>query len=254
LGSGFTNYTVDESTAGALGPWTTGAVVTSVFTTSCVTTGLQRGSTQWWEVVDADCTGAAASNVLSMVRPAAATLTDGQPTTTSVQLAWNNLGEYGGGLSFQSYDVMEALNGSTFATVNSISSESSMNSLVQGLTPGTRYAFEVVTNDACKGCSRGATSVPSTSNSVAVTPATSGSGGNNGTTPTNGTSPIIPKVASPVTPYWLYGSVAGVAAVGAILAVLYIQRRGREPAPLAASPAAQSRGAEPRVRGIRRRA
>ena len=239
----FNNYTLETSTAGSGGPWTAAEIDTTSSSTVYVATGLAPGSTSWWEVVEWSCHSSTVSNVVKVIQPMTATLTDSEPSATAVKLTWSNLAKYGGALSFQSYTVNEAVNGSAFAPVDSISTESTMSFLVQGLQTGSHYSFQVVTNDLCStACSGGHTMLAASSNVVQVTPGTSSSGGGDSAAP----------------PYWLYAAIGGAGIVVALGAVLLFRRGRKEIAPLTASPASvpedvPSRRAELRAREMRRR-
>jgi hypothetical protein len=143
----FVNYTLQWSSTSSNGPWTTLWVYTTKTDTSDWYTELLPGETSWWQIIDYDSQGYQASNQLQTTQPAAATLSYTMPTSTSVQFTWNNNAQYGGFLSFASYQLMESINGSAYSSVATITSESTMAYTINGLSSGAGYSFYVNTFD-----------------------------------------------------------------------------------------------------------
>jgi len=166
----FSNYSVWYSVTTSDGPWyVLPPNITTITEDYTYVYGNTPGQTNFWEIVDNDfCTGAATSNVHEVTQPANSTLTFTTPTSTSAQLSWNNLATYGGNLSFDSYQVMESINGGSFASATSISSESTMSYTANGLSPSSNYSFYIVTTDECSPCAGGTYPSPSESNTVKV--------------------------------------------------------------------------------------
>jgi len=162
----FSSYALQESTSGSDGPWTTLETITSISFTSEYIYGLSPSATEWWQIIDSDCLGSQASNQLQVTQSAAATLTYTQPTGTSAQFGWNNHAQYGGFVAFDSYQLKESVNGGTYSTVATVTSESTLSYTVNGLSSGTSYSFALVTTDECSGCSSGTFPSPSASNYV----------------------------------------------------------------------------------------
>ncbi len=163
----FGSYTLQYSTAGSNGPWTTLATSTNQGWTSTYVYGLAPGFTYWWQVIDTDAFGGTAtSNQLQVTQSSAASLTFTQPTATSAQFSWNNNAVYGGYVAFGNYQLMESINGGAYSSVTTITTQSTMTYTVNGLSAGTGYAFYLQTTDVCSGCTGG--SYPSSSYSNVV--------------------------------------------------------------------------------------
>jgi PKD repeat protein len=167
----FVSYTVQYSTAGSNGPWTTLVVITDYRVTSQYVYAMSPGGTTWWQVIDTDSFGSATSNQYQVTQPAVATLTYTRPTATSAQFSWNNPASYGGLVGFASYQVMESINGGSYSAATTITVETTLSYTVQGLSSSTSYAFYLITTDQCNSCSGGASPSSSNSNVVSFTTA-----------------------------------------------------------------------------------
>ncbi len=168
----FTNYEIQYSLSGSDGPWTTVDTITSAGVTSLYWNAFSPGETVWFQDVDnSGCGGGSAtSNVVDVTFPAAASVSYRDTGESTVELAWNNNADYGGLLTFDSYQVEESINGAGFTTVATVTTESALQysvAGVTGLTTGTTYQFRIVTTDECSGCSGG--SYPASSNSNTLT-------------------------------------------------------------------------------------
>ncbi len=161
----FVNYTLEWSYTSSNGPWVYLWTYTAKTDTSDLYTGLYPGETSWWQIIDYDSFGHQVSNQLQTTQPAAATLSYTMPTSTSVQFTWNNNAQYGGLLSFASYQLMESINGGAYSSVATITSESTMTYTINGLSTGTSYSFYLNTFDQLTG---GGYSFSSASNVVSL--------------------------------------------------------------------------------------
>lgn len=162
----FVSYTIQYSTTSSNGPWTTLAVIGTISDTSEYVYGNAPTATYWWQIIDTDSLGSATSNTLQVTQPPTATLSMTQPTSTSAQFTWNNNAQYGGFVAFGSYQLLESVNGGSYSSVTSITTESTMAYTLNGLSSGTSYSFELETTDQCNGCSGGTYSSSSYSNVV----------------------------------------------------------------------------------------
>jgi PKD repeat protein len=162
----FVSYTLQYSTAGSNGPWTSFPAIDSIGATSEYIYGQTPGATYWWQIIDTDDFGSATSNTLQFTQPNVAHLSYTLPTATSAQLSWTNDATYAGYVAFGSYSVLESVNGGSAASVSTISSVSTMSYTINGLSPSTSYSFYVTTTDECTGCSGGSYTSPSQSNAV----------------------------------------------------------------------------------------
>lgn len=165
----FVSYTLQYATSSSNGPWTTLVSFTAIGDTSYYVYGLTPSSTYWWQVVDTDSFGTAVSNQLQVNQPKVAALSYALPTSTSAQFNWNNHASYGGYVAFESYQLMESVNGGTYTAATSITTESTMSYALNGLSLSTSYSFYLITTDQCSGCSGGNFPSPSDSNIVAFT-------------------------------------------------------------------------------------
>ncbi len=165
----FRNYTLQRSTVGSGGPWTTVAVIMTYTNTSQYVRGMTPGGMTWWQIVDYDCLGSVPSNPVQVVQPAVAALTYTRPTAASAQFAWTNDASYGGLLAFGSYQLMESINGGPFSPATTITVSTARTYTVQGLSPSTAYAFRVNTTDVCAGTGCGGGTYPSSTDSNTVT-------------------------------------------------------------------------------------
>lgn len=168
----FTDYRIQESTAGSGGPWTTVDTVTSSGITEMYWDGFSPGQTVWFQDIDdSGCGGGSAtSNVVSVTFPNYASVSYSDTGPSSVQLSWNNNAHYGGLLSFDSYQAEEQINSGGFSTLGTISSASTQIYTVTGVTglnTGTSYQFKIATTDQCNSCSGG--SYPYTTDSNTIT-------------------------------------------------------------------------------------
>lgn len=161
----FDHYEVDQSTGGPNGSWSAIDNISAVATTSTVVTPLAPGSSSWYRVVDyAFLAGTTTSNTLAVTLPAVAQLSYSGLTASSVRLTWTNPATYGGPIAFHDYAVGEAVNGSAYTTVASLTNVGTLAFTVSGLAPATGYSFEVNTTDRCCG----GTPLSSTSNPITV--------------------------------------------------------------------------------------
>jgi PKD repeat protein len=137
------------------GPFYTLGVLTSSTENYDWVYGLSPGDTWYWQVTEYNCfilCGAGGtSNVLETTQPAVASLGYTNPTSTSAQLTWNNHAQYGGNLSFGSYQVMESISGGAYSAATSITSASTHSYTVNGLSTGTGYSFYINTTDVASG-------------------------------------------------------------------------------------------------------
>jgi chitodextrinase len=104
----------------------------------------------WW-VIYQDTAGSQYSNTLNITQPPVSSLSFSQPTSTSAQLRWDNNAKYGGLLSFESYQLMESIDGGTYYAATSITSVNSLSYTASGLSPSTSYSFYLNTTDQCMG-------------------------------------------------------------------------------------------------------
>lgn len=167
----FTSYEIQYSTSGSSGPWTTYDTITSQGVTSMLSEGWSPGETAWFEDIDNSACGggSATSNVVSVTFPSEASLSYVDSAASTVQLSWENNANYGGLLSFVSYQVQEQINGAGFSTIDTLTSASSTSYSVVGVTglnTGTDYQFKVVTTDDCNDCSGGSYPTAMSSNTV----------------------------------------------------------------------------------------
>lgn len=163
----FSSYTVQYSTAGSNGPWTTWYSTTDNSQISVYGYGMTPGSTMWYQEVDANCIGGSSTtNQLQVTQPNAASLTYTTPTPSTAQFTWNNNAQYTGLVGFVSYQLMESINGGSYTAATTITAETTTTYTVNGLTAGTGYSFYVNTTDDCTSCSPNG---PSSSNSNVVT-------------------------------------------------------------------------------------
>jgi len=146
----FNNYTLAYS-ASSSGPWTTLAVLYPASDDYEWVYGFYPGETLYWQVTEYNCFivcgSGGQSNVLETIQPAAAILNVAYPTSTSASLTWNNNAEYGGNLSFASYQVMESINGGAYSTAASITSASTLSYTINGLSPADGYSVYINTTD-----------------------------------------------------------------------------------------------------------
>ncbi len=148
----FNRYELQQSASGSSGPWTTIDKITSKSNTTDYVRNLSPSATYWWRIVDYDCCGATAtSNVLQITQPASANLTFTKPTETTVRFVWNNLATYGGLVAFESYQLMESINGGSYSLAQAIYVNSTR-SWTTNLSPGD-YGFYLITTDKCGSCS-----------------------------------------------------------------------------------------------------
>jgi PKD repeat protein len=167
----FGSYTVQDSSSGSNGPWTTLATITNCDSASLLDWGFTPGSTWWFQENDCDDIGGCTlSNQLQVQFEYSAVLSGNLATPTTVQLSWSNpaqaAGSYGGLLQFGSYQVMEEINGGPASSATTISSVGTTSYLASALSPGTSYTFYIVTTDEGNGVSA---SIPMDSNAVAIT-------------------------------------------------------------------------------------
>src|SRR6266571_44556 len=106
----FFYYLLQESTGSSQG-WQTVAQISNRTVTSYYDYGLTPGASLSWQVYYYYTkTPFVPSKQLNVTQPANASLTFSMPTSTSLELAWDNNAVYGGLLSFSSYKLMELTN------------------------------------------------------------------------------------------------------------------------------------------------
>jgi chitodextrinase len=169
-GYDFSQYAVDESTNGSLGPWTTVGVITTDTTVEDAVSSLSPGATYWWEVVETYGLFGAdtrTSNVINATQPTLAYLTSPGLTSTTASFQWTNNASYGGLLSFAAYALYESVNGSAPGLAADLTDVGTVNYTVTDLAAGTGYSFYLVTSDCYAECGMGTASLSSTqSNSL----------------------------------------------------------------------------------------
>lgn len=167
-----TGYTVEVSTAGADGPWSTAASPGT--TASAVITDLTPGGAYWWEI---DATrflaGDQYSNILSETQPSLAYLNVTQPTSATAVLNWTDNASYGGTIGYESFSIVEKIASGAWATVATIRDLATRTANVSGLLSSTSYAFYLNTTDCTAGCGT-ATPTEVTTESNVVTAGTPG--------------------------------------------------------------------------------
>jgi hypothetical protein len=158
---------VDESTAGAGGPWTVLATYTTSTETTFGTGSLTPGADYWWEVISyTSLGGSSTSNVLGTVQPPVAGLNVTKPAPTSAEFNWTNNASYGGTLGFVSYELFEDKNGSAAQLVASIVNPSVLTYTVTGLPGGSGYSFYLNTTDCYANCGGAGEGFSTTSSNV----------------------------------------------------------------------------------------
>lgn len=162
----FPTYTVAVATNGSTGPFTTVATITSGATTY-VGTGLQPGTTYWWEVSESGLFSSATSNVLAVTQATVAYLTDSVVSPTELMFNWTDNATYGGGFALVSYQLMESVGGHPATPVATLTNQTPRTSNVSGLSAGSSYVFYLNTTDCSSGCgAAGAVTGVSESNAV----------------------------------------------------------------------------------------
>lgn len=163
----FVSYTLQYSSEGPNGTWTTLVAIQNVTSTSYLARDLVPATTYWWHVVYSDSVSCSiislVSNTLQVTQAAAAALTATNVTPGSALISWTNDARYGGQLIFRSYTLFASESGGPWSVVANISSASTMTYAASGLTLDREYAYFLTTLD---GCSCGGPSVLSNSNSV----------------------------------------------------------------------------------------
>jgi hypothetical protein len=154
--TGFTSYVVDESTAGAGGPWQAVATITADTTTAWSIGALTPGASAWWEVAASGFLCSDTSNVVESTQPALAVLNFTQPTGSSAEFNWTNNASYGGDLGFVAYGLYAEIGGGAPSLVQSIASVGTRTFTATGLSGGDGYTFYLNTTDCFSGCGTGA--------------------------------------------------------------------------------------------------
>jgi hypothetical protein len=151
----FDSYALQYSLASSNGPWTVYNVITAKATVWQYANGLTPATASWWQVVDnSGCGGGSqASNTLQVEQTAASTLSFTQPTSTSAQFTWDNNAQYGGNVTFGSYELMESVSGGGYASATTITTQATTDYTLNGLSSGTGYSFYLLTTDQCMGYS-----------------------------------------------------------------------------------------------------
>lgn len=144
-------YTVQESTNGSGGPFTSVAVISNGATTYAQA-GLSPATTYWWEVTETGTFGSATSNVLAVTQPEVAALTEWAVSGTALQFNWTNNATYGGGLAFVSYVLFESVGGHPATAAVTVGNVSTLTTSLSGLSPGSSYTFFLNTTDCWTGC------------------------------------------------------------------------------------------------------
>lgn len=175
------NYVLQESTAGPLGPWSVASVNGVAVGNSSYIYDQPPGGSTWWEVVyergifhpRTECSRYAPDNVssvLEVTQANASILTGSEPNATTVNLTWTNSAAYTGHVAFESYDVLESINGTAFTPIFVITTPWTRGVSVQGILPRISYSFYVNITDGCVGCTGGPYFSTSSSNVVNVGP------------------------------------------------------------------------------------
>jgi len=168
-------YHVEYSNTSSAGPWTLAKGDTVLSGNSSYVFSQIPGTTTWWHVTyergtfhpRTECEGYELDNVstvLQVTQPDASTLTGTEPTSSTIQLDWNNLAMYGGHVAFGSYGVYESINGTAFVPVALLTNESNRSYALTDILPRTPYSFYVSTTDLCPGCPGGSDPSSSVSN------------------------------------------------------------------------------------------
>ncbi len=155
----FQYMALQMATAGASGPFVSLDNYTGPFTQAFIDNAWQlngptltANTTYWWRVLDGDCNGVAASNVLEVKQPPVARLTVNRTSKTSVELHWTNAAKYSQIVIFQRYEVYVRV-GSGPTLLNRTIKEVGNRSLTfTGLSQSTNYMFVVATVDGCSIC------------------------------------------------------------------------------------------------------
>jgi len=152
FGTVFTDYRVQQSTFGPNGPWTTMDTISSVSNTTDYFANLSPNTTYWWQVAYDNQILSTTTNVVDVTQPSVARLSYVQSPDTTYKFAWNNNANYAGSESFESYQLEESVNGSSYAVDQTISSPTTLDYTVI-LATTTAYSFYLVTTDQCSTCS-----------------------------------------------------------------------------------------------------
>lgn len=136
---------VQGSTVGAIGPWTTFPSI-RVGVDNYVS-GLVAGRTYWWRIIGLG--DAKLSDTLRVTQPDPASLTGTLSLDSkTAYLSWTNTAHYGGAIAFVSYDVRETHDG----LIATITSNSTTHYNVTGLPAGRDLDYYILTNDKCGPC------------------------------------------------------------------------------------------------------
>ena len=150
----FAQYVIQKSNETAIGPYETVVNIGDVATTSYFASGLTPGETEWWLVsYYNESIRYKISNVLEVTQPSLASLSYSMKGPTTVELAWNNNAKYGGLVSFDSYQLIESVDGGTPFPITAINRVETLNFTSEDLTPGTNYSLYLNTTDECSSCS-----------------------------------------------------------------------------------------------------
>jgi PKD repeat protein len=149
--SGFSSFEIEDSTFSSSGPWNFMANITVETDLSTYFVGLSPGQTYYWQETEwANFFGVyvnAISNTLEVHQPSTVSLSYTTPSDSSVSLSWTNSAQYFGQIGFQSYTVLESINGGSFSSIDSITLPSTTSYLANGLSASTNYSFKVQTTD-----------------------------------------------------------------------------------------------------------
>ena len=166
----FISYEIQYASSSG-GPWSTALTDTSQGSTEMYWSAFSPGQTVWFQDIDnSGCGGGSAtSNEVEVTFPSYPSLSYVDSAASTVLLSWDNNANYGGLLSFASYQVEEQVNGGGFSTIATLASASPTSYSVPGvagLNTGTVYQFEIVTTDDCDQCQAGSYPTAMSSNTV----------------------------------------------------------------------------------------
>lgn len=213
----FRYMALQMATAGASGPFASWYNYTGPFTQMFIDNSwqvngptLDANTTYWWRVMDGDCNGVAASNVLEVKQPPVARLTVHLTSETSVELHWTNAAEYSPIVTFQRYEVYVRVGSGPTVLNRTIKDAGNRNLTFTGLDRSTDYAFVISTVDGCGICGGMDPNTTTSSNLVQVSmPAALGASISTSASPTVGAPVTLTCTASggsgPYAYAWAFG-------------------------------------------------
>src|SRR5689334_7314601 len=102
--------------------------IASVSNTTDYFTNLLPNATYWWQVIeDGNGIVSTTTNFFDVTQPSAARLTFTEGPDTTYKLDWDNNALYAGSVGFESYQLEESVNGSSYAVDQTISSSKMLN-------------------------------------------------------------------------------------------------------------------------------